>query len=68
MGPSTESSSPRATRIESRIKDSPLASRSISGTPPPRRPFTSSTLGPSGVSFISVWKLPVPTPRAPSRA
>ena len=46
--------------------DTPLASNSISGTPPPILPFTSySPGGPSGVSLISVWNPPVLTPQAP---
>ena len=48
--------------MESSKIDTPLAWKSISGTPPPILPFTSITRGPSGVSLISVWESPVLTP------
>ena len=41
----------------------PVARLSSSGTPPPIRPFTSRTDGPSGVNLTSVWWQPCRTSR-----
>ena len=40
----------------------------MSGTPPPSRPLTSMTRGPSGVNLISVCRQPVSTPTARTAA
>jgi hypothetical protein len=60
--------SPSATRRAIGSSCTPVASASISGTPPPMRPFSSITRGPSGVSLTSVCKAPTVMPIAATAA